>query len=149
MMVVVEAGMDIVLWNEGSEILMPEEVWEHRIKTEGFDCIKQYFLVAALKKNVFAVWENVHIFEQEDWQHGAVINVYWLHCWNHLGKEYGIKISMKLIVWKSCYNAGMGLYHLASSSLGEMIWVLSMFFKNMTHIPLIVKLGKTATNQWC
>lgn len=50
MMVVVEAGMDIVLWNEGSEILMPEEVWEHRIKTEGFDCIKQYFLVAALKK---------------------------------------------------------------------------------------------------
>lgn len=40
MMVVVEVGMDIVLWNEGSEILMFEEVWEYRIKIEGFDCIK-------------------------------------------------------------------------------------------------------------
>lgn len=62
MMVVVEAGMDIVLWNEGSEILMPEEVWEHRIKTEGFDCIKQYFLVAALKKILCCMRKCSHIW---------------------------------------------------------------------------------------
>ena len=97
---------------------------------QSFDCMKQYFVVGQEKKQLFAVWENVHIYE-EDWHHRAVIDIHWLNCWNNSVKDHGIKLSIswfcekqtlstKSYIWKEqgfgCFQRRNVTTHTATNS---------------------------------